>query len=88
MERPINDLTGRRLGKWTVLSRADRERDAAKRQWLVQCECGNLRLVFGQDLLDGRSRSCGCEVPRNGTDDEKTVAHALRKRLQGIFKEL
>jgi hypothetical protein len=88
MERPINDLTGRRFGKWTVLPRDDRECDAASRQWLVQCDCGNLRLVFGQDLLNGRSRSCGCAVPREETDDKKTVAHALRKRLQLVFKEI
>jgi hypothetical protein len=88
MERPIKDLAGHRFGKWTVLPRADRECDVEKRQWLVQCECGTLRLIFGQDLLNGRSRSCGCADPRNGIDDEKTASHALRKRLQLIFKEL
>jgi hypothetical protein len=88
MERSISELTGRRFGKWTVLPREDRECDAATQQWLVQCDCGNLRLVVGQDLLNGRSRSCGCAVPGNGTDNEKTASHELRKRLQRVFKEI
>jgi hypothetical protein len=27
---------------------------------LCKCDCGTVKMVFLQDLVDGRSRSCGC----------------------------
>jgi hypothetical protein len=71
MERPITDLTGRKFGKWVVLPRDDFESNDRHRNWLVQCECGRLRVVAGQDLLSGRSSSCGCASRRKNGDDVK-----------------
>jgi hypothetical protein len=90
MERYVDDLTGRRFGKWTVLARDDIEWNYRRRQWLVQCECGKLRLVPGEDLLNGRSQSCGCPPRRKNSDHEKTAARALalRSRLQRVLKEV
>jgi hypothetical protein len=90
MERPIDDLTGRKFGRWIVLPRDDFESNYRRRKWLVQCECGKLRLVAGQDLLNGRSASCGCASHRKSTDDGKTSARglALRTRLQRVMTEL
>jgi hypothetical protein len=90
MERPIDDLTGRKFGRWIVLPRDDIESNYRRRKWLVQCECGKLRLVPGQDLLNGRSASCGCASRRKNTHDAKTSARglALRTRLQRVMKEV
>ena len=88
MERPIDDLTGRRFGRWIVLPRDDIESNYRCRKWLVQCQCGKLRLVPGQDLLNGRSASCGCASRRKNAHDVKTSARglALRTRLQRVMK--
>jgi hypothetical protein len=90
MERPIDDLTGRKFGRWIVLPRDDIESNYRRRKWLVQCECGKLRLVPGQDLLNGRSVSCGCPSRRKNTNDAKTSARglALRTRLQRVMKQV
>jgi hypothetical protein len=90
MERPIDDLTGRKFGRWIVLPRDDIESNYRRRKWLVQCECGKLRLVPGQDLLNGRSASCGCPSRRKNTGDAKISARALalRTRLQRVIKEV
>ena len=90
MERPIDDLTGRRFGRWIVLPRDDIESNYRCRKWLVQCQCGKLRLVPGQDLLNGRSASCGCPSRCKNTGDAKTSARslALRTRLQRVMKEV
>jgi len=90
MERAIDDLTGRRFGQWTVLARDDIERNHRRRQCLVQCECGKLRLVPGQDLLNGRSPSCGCAPRAKKADHEKTAAgaSALRSRLQRVLDQV
>lgn len=90
MERVIDDLTGRKFGKWIVLPRDDFESNGQCSKWLVQCECGKLRLVPGQDLLNGRSASCGCASLRKNRDDRKPSARgmALRTRLQRVMGEL
>jgi len=48
------DLTGRRFGRWTVLSRKDSE------YWNCRCDCGTIRLVCGNSMRRGVSVSCGC----------------------------
>ncbi len=89
MDRPI-DLTGRTFGKWVVLPRDGIESNYRDYKWLVQCECGRLRLVAGQDLLNGRSSSCGCAPGRKNNGEGKTSGRsvALRTRLQRVMNEL
>ena len=88
MDRPL-DLTGRKFGKWVVLPRNGFESNH-RDYWLVQCECGRLRHVAGQDLLNGRSSSCGCASRRKNGDNGKTSVHglALRTRLHRVMNEL
>jgi hypothetical protein len=90
MDRPIDDLTGRKFGKLVVLPRHDFDSNYRHREWLVQCECGRLRLVAGRDLLNGRSSSCGCASSRKNNGEGKTSARgsALRTRLQRVMNEL
>ena len=91
MDQSITDLTGRKFGKWVVLPRDDFESNYRHRKWLVQCECGRLRLVPGQDLLNGQSSSCGCASRRknNGGNGKTSVRSvAPRKRLKRIMNEL
>jgi hypothetical protein len=88
MDRPL-DLTGRKFGKWVVLPRNGFESNH-RDYWLVQCECGRLRHVAGQELLNGRSSSCGCAPPRKNGDNGKTLVRSepLRTRLQRVMNEL
>jgi hypothetical protein len=90
MDRPIDDLTGRTFGKWVVLPRAGFELNHGHCEWLVQCECGRLRLVAGRDLLNGRSSSCGCASSRKNNGEGKTSVRgsALRTRLQRVMNKL
>lgn len=55
------DETGNQYGKLLVLQKLDGDhetREGAK--WLCQCECGNMKEVFGVDLRNGTTASCGC----------------------------
>lgn len=55
------DLSGRRFGRWIVLtperSRLDRT------YWFCRCDCGAERVVSTQTLRMGLSQSCGCLRP-------------------------
>jgi len=54
-----HDLLGKKFGKWTVIGRTKRGlRRVAL--WVVKCDCGKERLHRSDQLLSGRSASCGC----------------------------
>lgn len=56
--RHFKDLTEQKIGRWTVLERVENENNYVK--WKCQCECGEIRNVFANSLLNGASLSCGC----------------------------
>ena len=53
------DLTGRRFGKLTVLSRS--ENQGLHTRWKCICDCGNIKEVIGSHLQSGSIVSCGCQ---------------------------
>lgn len=62
---PLIDLTGQKIGYFTVLSRIAEIRPV---RWLCRCDCGTEKAVRSQDLRTGHIRSCGgCRlIPRGG----------------------
>lgn len=53
------DLSGAAFGRWTALrpvGRLPRGRTA----WLCRCACGEEKVVSGESLMKGESKSCGC----------------------------
>lgn len=57
------DLTGRVVGRLTVIERAEdfiRPNGLHRPRWLCRCECGNTTVVLGQNLKNGSTLSCGC----------------------------
>lgn len=62
-ESVIHDLTGKRFGRWTVLQREPLPHKTVSGEafgWLCRCDCGNEKVVITKNLLNGRSKSCGC----------------------------
>jgi len=55
----IIELTGQKLGYWTVLEQAGVDHKQST-LWRCRCKCGTEKIVIGTVLRDGRSRSCGC----------------------------
>lgn len=56
------DRTGKRYGRLTVIERAERPLRTTKTcaWWLCRCDCGEEVVIYGSNLTDGRTRSCGC----------------------------
>lgn len=57
------DLTGRKFGKLTVLSKDEpyiSKNGTKRKKWLCQCECGKQVSVLDQNLKNGTAKSCGC----------------------------
>ena len=54
----FKDLTNRRFGKWTAL------KHVGNSLWECKCDCGSIGKVKTYDLLNGKSKSCGCETTK------------------------
>jgi hypothetical protein len=63
------DITGQKFGKLTVIG-IDNTRDCnGKSKWKCVCECGKETFVYGYNLKNGNTTSCGCQwyYSLNGT---------------------
>lgn len=68
--RPI-DLTGKRFGMLTVLTRADNT-PGGKTRWDCVCDCGDYATVRGEDIRSGKIKSCGCLRKKTAAAQGKT----------------
>lgn len=58
----VNDLTGQKFNKLTVLYRTFPNTKSGNARWHCQCECGNECDVVGTNLKTGHTKSCGCNI--------------------------
>ena len=56
----INDLTGKRFGRLTVLYPTP-NRYQGKVIWVCKCDCGTTKNIIGANLMNGSTVSCGCK---------------------------
>lgn len=59
----MNDLTGKKFGRWTVLERdyeIIKTLAQSRPYWKCQCECGTIKSIRGSHLTSGTTLSCGC----------------------------
>jgi len=54
----LKDLTGRRFGRLIVIKRGPNEGN--KTIWICKCDCGTIRSMISDALLQNKSKSCGC----------------------------
>ena len=80
-ETHFKDLTGKKFGLLTVLSRNfeyQNIKDSKQTYWNCKCDCGSKTVVTGGKLVFGHTQSCGC-VKSFGELKLKTIL-----ALQGI----
>lgn len=66
LEKPKNDLTGKRFGRLTVIGE-DRNVSGQKR-WRCKCDCGTEVSVTSGHLNAGTTTSCGCVAKERQPD--------------------
>lgn len=74
----IIDLTGQKLGNWTVIEQAGTN-EKQSTLWRCRCKCGTEKVVVGIVLRDGRSRSCGCLKLKTLRERSTTHGHSIGK---------
>lgn len=72
---------GDRFGRLTVLSEAERRHGS--RRYVVRCDCGAEKVVFGVGLRRGTTRSCGC-LSRELASARMKARHGEVFRTEGM----
>jgi len=70
MSKTINDITGQKFGRYTVIEYADTLNKKAR--WLCRCDCGREKIVCGSNLRTGLVQSCGCLKDERSGDARRT----------------
>lgn len=55
-----NNSTHPKFGRWTVESEAELLSSSNKTKVLCICECGTIKMVQKENLISGKTKSCGC----------------------------
>lgn len=60
------DLTNQKFGLWTVIKENGRN-SCGQILWLCECSCNNHthKNIVGSTLINGKSKSCGCQRGKN-----------------------
>lgn len=91
MPQKLIDITGRRYGKYTVVSKVV----GRKSYWNCKCDCGTERPVFAPDLKRGASTSCGCvphvytpaEIERAKITKEINLANKKKRQAAALLRQ-
>lgn len=56
------DMTGKRIGRWTVIKRGETVSSSRQIKWLCECSCDKhtRKEIAGTELRRGTTLSCGC----------------------------
>lgn len=74
---PRYELSGQVFGRLTVLAFDSVGKDYST-LWLCRCECGNEKIIIGKNLVNGRTRSCGCKQGgRSGLNGAVFRSHGM-----------
>ncbi|MCC8068813.1 MAG: hypothetical protein LIO71_03555 [Ruminococcus sp.] len=79
----IKNEIGNKYGKLTVID-IDKDKSQTNRgiAWKCQCECGNYKSVFGNDLRSGAVQSCGCLHKKEEQPGTKYGKLTIIKRIE------
>ena len=57
----IKDLTGKKYNMLTVISQANKKLNN-RIAWNCLCDCGNEKIITGNDLCTNNTKSCGTKI--------------------------
>lgn len=82
------DLTGQKFGRLTAVECVGSNERHSK-VWLCVCSCGNTKIVDGNSLRMGRTRSCGCLDREKHITSPNRVTHGMcGTRIHRIWKAM
>lgn len=76
------DIAGRKFNLLTAISISEKRKYGV--YWLCQCDCGNQKVILGQHLKSGGTKSCGCHNKRVASANNLKHGHSLTGKTQTI----
>lgn len=76
MGRKWKDHTGQRFGKLVAIEYVGSTGAKGKAQWRCVCDCGGEKICKAENLLRGKSKSCGCDRHENRVAQVTKHGHA------------
>lgn len=76
------DLTGQKFNRLTINKCVGKTRHGQS-LWLCKCECGNKKIVTGNHLKNGHTKSCGCS--RIGNDNGLEHGHSKKGQVSKTY---
>lgn len=75
-----NDLIGKRFGMLKCIKYSYTNNNY-RSYWLCKCDCGNKKIISRNNLITGKTRSCGCQIKYNSIKHNKS-----NTRIYNIWK--
>lgn len=90
MAKKLQINPGDRFGKWTIVKEANRKivSNKPRRTFECICDCGNIKTVLLEVLLNGHSTSCGCEQKRRASESNLKHGYADKHPLYLKWKNM
>ena len=66
----IKDITGQKFSKLTAIEMCGKDKNGLA-LWKCECDCGNESVVNYYSLLNGHTKSCGCNNKKHGKSDTR-----------------
>ena len=77
------ELTGQRFGRLIAVNRIT----GGSSKWLCLCDCGKERIVYGTNLVNGKTTSCGCSRIKHGESHSKLYNIHAQMLRKGVCEE-
>lgn len=84
----LEDLTGRRFGRLTVVALDHYESTSHSTRWKCLCDCGKEKSVLASSLKSGNTTSCGCYSSEQKSKRSKTHGFGNENRLYRIWSDM
>lgn len=84
LSKNAKDITGQRFGRLIALGPTGKT-PSDKIKWLCRCDCGETCEIISNQLLFGKTRSCGC-LRKETTAKQSTIHGMSNHPLHGIWR--
>lgn len=74
-----NNLAGRKFNRLTFMKFTYRRND--KYYWECKCDCGNLKIIRSDSVIEGKVKSCGCLNAEVRKEKAGLLMEETRKQL-------
>lgn len=78
-----NNILGQKFNNLLVIGE-EKSNKRGRAMWLCKCDCGNIKIILGAELLSNKVKSCGCrriEVSRT-----RNLKHGMTKtRIYNVW---